>query len=432
MINVRAANQLDDLKNLLNIEGSISIAVAYVSADALKLIDSHLVGALNKGQQVRLILDLKSWATDPDAVDSLVKLSNVHPNFKVKTYAPTNNAGIFHPKVYIAHSIKNGFVTFLVGSHNLTGAALDRNIEYGLWAECDYAEELGQKTVEWFDELWEAKQAIKLDEEIASEYRCLRPTTKSVNMDGGAPAKWQKMLATLRTKSDTSFVWPSEDTAFLMGAICARGKLVKGRHRIEISLNFRPGQFTDGKIRVRNTAFDAVDAIDKITKRIEAEAKEAIPGAEISVERQKIIINCLTDRETFNTILRAYKGRLDSKRFSLPTHVNAKRSNKSLVRNFVRGYAVASGLIDDNTRQPGRGQSRPYVVWLRPLQVNRDMFQSLQSVVEDKLRVEATVRPEGEGRRPYAVTIPAEDFKREIGFGIEWWDDLVTAATDDA
>ena len=260
MTNIRTANQLDDLRNLLKIDGNISIAVAYVSADALKFINPYLEEALNKGQRVRLLLDLDSGVTQPEAVFELVELAQKHEQFEVKAFVPHRQDGIFHPKLYIVHSPDDDRVTFLVGSHNLTRAALCRNTEHSLWVECSGTEELGRQTLEWFEKLWNDRRAIALDDRAAYLYKERYRKPILTKRDEEARQQLEKYL---RDKSGTAFTWPSEDTAFLMGAICARGRLVKVRHRIEISLNFRPNQFTDGKIKVRDTAFDAQDAINK-------------------------------------------------------------------------------------------------------------------------------------------------------------------------
>ena len=268
MINVRTANQLDDLKNLLTIDGNICIAVAYVSADALKLINPSLEEALNKGQRVRLLLDLDSGVTQPEAVFELVELAQKHEQFEVKAFVPHRQEGIFHPKLYIAHSPDDDRVTFLVGSHNLTAAALSRNTEHGLWVECSRTEDLGRQTLGRFENLWNDRRAIALDGRAASLYKERYRKPVSTNRDEETRQQLEKYL---RDKSGTAFTWPSENTAFLMGAICARGKLVKDHHtrRIRISLSFKPGGYLCGKIKVRDVEYDASKVLEQIPGRIQ-------------------------------------------------------------------------------------------------------------------------------------------------------------------
>ena len=58
MVEVRTANQLKDLKELLTSGGDISIAVAYLTRGGLAQIREQLLGAIGQGQQVRLLVDL--------------------------------------------------------------------------------------------------------------------------------------------------------------------------------------------------------------------------------------------------------------------------------------------------------------------------------------------------------------------------------------
>ena len=145
---------------------------------------------------------------------------------------------------------------------------------------------------------------------------------------------------------------------------------------------------------------------------------------------QKIIIDCSKDKATFDTIFNAFgrnsyhKG--DSPGLSLPTYI--KGAYKKTKRRFVQGYAVASGYISDESRMPRKiDASRPYVIWVRPIEDN-GMVKLLHGLVSSV--TEAEIISQKPGVPQTDVAIRADDFLREIGgFGVAGWDELVKAGT---
>ena len=77
MVEVRMADQLRDLKELLTSSGDISIAVAYVSSAGLALIEQEMVEGFSRGQKVRFLLNLDGRVTSPEAVNKLLVVRNL-------------------------------------------------------------------------------------------------------------------------------------------------------------------------------------------------------------------------------------------------------------------------------------------------------------------------------------------------------------------
>ena len=428
--NIETARQLEHVHKLLLLEGSKCIAVAYVDKKGLALIQNQLVNALsalNDGQDIRLFIDLQSGNTEPDAVHELVSISENYPSLKIKAFHPWHPQPRLHAKLFLSHSEESGSTSFLTGSYNLTEAALKRNREHGLFVECGNQDVIARETLGEFEKLWEDHaNTILVNKRAADNYQ--RGYRKGGDDEDKTqdPNVWQDYR-------DREFTWPSEETAFLMGTICARCKFIQTKRtsRIEISLQFRARRFTDGQIKVRGTGPNAIEALRQVPLRIQDEARKVLPRATIRDNgRQKVIIECSDEQHAFDAMFRAYRKKLDSKTFSLPTYIG--RANKSVVRNFIGGFAAASALIDDNTRMPGRGDNRPYVVWLNP--PNDELFPALQGLIQSKLGVSADLpryhHYQRSPRKPYCVRILAEDFRKEIKFGIEWWDNLVRKAAD--
>ena len=130
MTTIRTADYAADIPWLLSSTGDVSIAVAYVSKEGLDIVKPQIEALLRDSQQVRFLIDLHSGNTDPSAVWSLVELQDSHEGMTVKTLLPDKDGGNLHAKLYLSKTRDE--VNSIVGSGNLTGAALSRNAEYGV------------------------------------------------------------------------------------------------------------------------------------------------------------------------------------------------------------------------------------------------------------------------------------------------------------
>ena len=172
MVEVRMADQLRDLKELLTSSGDISIAVAYVSSAGLALIEQEMVEGFSRGQKVRFLLNLDGRVTSPEAVNKLLELSRQYGRKLESKFFFIPNA-VFHPKLYM--SISENEIAFLSGSYNLTKSALkageaSSNVEHGLWVRCTRTDSIGKQVLEVFENLWNDKRAVVLNRNLASQY----------------------------------------------------------------------------------------------------------------------------------------------------------------------------------------------------------------------------------------------------------------------
>ena len=166
MVEVKTANQLKDLKELLTSGGDISVAVAYVTQEGLELIENELRIGMARGR-VRMMLSLDGRTTQPNALRKLLELSD--KGLATKFFdIPADRHAIFHPKLYISRDGK--FTNFLTGSYNLTWAALCRNKEHGLLVTCNNSEQAAQDAMEQFNLLWEHCWAKPLTPAEVDEY----------------------------------------------------------------------------------------------------------------------------------------------------------------------------------------------------------------------------------------------------------------------
>ena len=171
MVEVRMADQLRDLKELLTSSGDVSIAVAYMDSYGLKIIKNHLEVNPDSGQKFRILVNLKDDAVSPQVVDKLVKLVETYgARFQCREYF-IRGQGILHTKLFISHS--SGRVkTFVTGSHNLTENALKWNSEHSLRVDCENDLALSQRILAFFDSLWNNDHCANvLGHGRAQEYR---------------------------------------------------------------------------------------------------------------------------------------------------------------------------------------------------------------------------------------------------------------------
>ena len=166
MVEVRTANQLEDLRELLTLGGDVSIAVAYLTKSGLDQIEKQLQGAIEKGRPVKMVIDLHCGITEPDTLEKLVKLSRDSGNsFEFKAFFGVNP--MFHAKLYISRCGES--VSFLSGSFNLTGKAIDGNLEHGLYVRGEIADKVCKKALDGFDEFW--KKAVSPSDDQVERYR---------------------------------------------------------------------------------------------------------------------------------------------------------------------------------------------------------------------------------------------------------------------
>ena len=191
MVEVRTVTgngKISKIEALLDLGGEIDIAVAYIDIYGLKLVEDRVKADQRDIRKVRLLVDLKSKGTHPDAVRRMVELSQQCPDrFYCKEYYISEHPyAILHSKLLIS---ENGdSMSFLTGSSNLTQNALDpnRNREHGILVDCRNDPDLAERTKNYFNSLWDdKKRAVTIKEERAIEYERNYRKSKNSGSDDG-------------------------------------------------------------------------------------------------------------------------------------------------------------------------------------------------------------------------------------------------------
>lgn len=153
----------DFIQNAINMlitkANSINIAVAFLT-------DTNVLENLsNQGCKVRIVVRL-GFPTSPDALESLLKISNIEARF----FSDRS----FHPKLYIF-----GASGALVGSANLTHSAMTTNQEIMLHVDAE--DNIFSELVDLFSEYW--NEAKVLTRQTVEDYKKIYEKFKSLSYD---------------------------------------------------------------------------------------------------------------------------------------------------------------------------------------------------------------------------------------------------------
>ena len=110
--------------------GSLGIAVAYVTGEGLKRVEDSLEDALDRNGSVQIVHGADGTVTGPDVIEKLRSWTRRYPemNYRVQFNRNMADVPLFHPKLYWYERL-NRMTTCIIGSSNLTGSGISRNIE---------------------------------------------------------------------------------------------------------------------------------------------------------------------------------------------------------------------------------------------------------------------------------------------------------------
>ena len=150
------------------------ISVSFVRNSGVNVLKDVLKELADRNVPGQILASTYLGYTQPKALDDLAKF----PNIKLKIYVPNEKDG-FHPKGYLFKQTvldNKEQWTVIIGSSNLSGAALKSNIEWNVLKNdlCDENNAPGpfsKSVLEEFDELWNSKYAKDYSDEFILSYR---------------------------------------------------------------------------------------------------------------------------------------------------------------------------------------------------------------------------------------------------------------------
>ena len=148
----------------------VDLLVAFVKTSGLDVIGQSLFSAIAAGAKVRVLAGDYLGLTQPEALRQLLGwISYAGPRFEARLAELENlrgNPGSFHPKAWRITDSSDGIV--VVGSSNLSRAALQTGIEWNIVGKTWGNDALDRELAAAFDDLWQ--QATPLSPEVVERY----------------------------------------------------------------------------------------------------------------------------------------------------------------------------------------------------------------------------------------------------------------------
>jgi superfamily II DNA or RNA helicase/diadenosine tetraphosphate (Ap4A) HIT family hydrolase/HKD family nuclease/SOS-response transcriptional repressor LexA len=148
----------------------IDLLASFVQPSGLDVIRAGLFSAIAAGARVRLLVGDYLGITSPEALNLLLGWINCAGGaFEARLAEMENLRGSpdsFHPKAWRIADSSGGIV--VVGSSNLSQAALETGVEWNLLGETSGSGDLDRELVAAFDDLWQ--QATPLSVDVVERY----------------------------------------------------------------------------------------------------------------------------------------------------------------------------------------------------------------------------------------------------------------------
>lgn len=172
---MKSHDVLNEVEKLTASSRKIKIAVAYLKKSGFEVIKDSLCFFVRKKGRLKILVGLADYyITDPEALTELVEMrKRLLPGkdknrLQIRYYESLN----FHPKLFIFEGKDQTAV--ILGSSNLTGGGLSRNIEVNVMLAAKRAKYGPIKDItDYFDLIWKRKGVfgpIDLNEEILRKY----------------------------------------------------------------------------------------------------------------------------------------------------------------------------------------------------------------------------------------------------------------------
>ncbi|SKB40808.1 phospholipase D-like domain-containing protein [Daejeonella lutea] len=171
--NDRQPSHLSLLNELLKDADDVSIAVAFLKVEGLKV----LLPYFQTKTRFRIITGPNFGITDPAALEVLLEKSSSSNVFGYLNSLSSKTT--FHPKMYLIRHKKIGHI--IIGSTNLTAGGLSKNNECSLYYTCNVSEKIWQEAQTEFDNFIAPSNAELLNDRIISIYKTYYKRQKPLN-----------------------------------------------------------------------------------------------------------------------------------------------------------------------------------------------------------------------------------------------------------
>ncbi|SDN76269.1 Superfamily II DNA or RNA helicase [Psychrobacillus sp. OK028] len=157
------SNLIQDLTKLSADATSIYWVTAFAMKSGVKLVLPALKEALARNTELKILVGDYLYITQPQALELLLKEL---PGAEIRLH---KSSGIsFHPKAYLFRSEINNHL--IVGSSNLSASALQRGVEWNLYAPAEVSGLVFEEATDEFMKLFYSDSTISLNKETLETY----------------------------------------------------------------------------------------------------------------------------------------------------------------------------------------------------------------------------------------------------------------------
>ncbi|WP_202076530.1 DEAD/DEAH box helicase family protein [Caldalkalibacillus salinus] len=159
-------NLIEEIKENIEQSTSVYVLVSFVMKSGVELLSPHLIRAMQKGTEIKILCGDYLYVTQPEALQVLTNLN--HHNLEVRMW---QSRGVsFHPKSYIfQRDANNGLL--VVGSSNLSHSALKDGHEWNLSVEASTQQQTYEEAIDQFMKLFYHEQTLPLNKETLKQYK---------------------------------------------------------------------------------------------------------------------------------------------------------------------------------------------------------------------------------------------------------------------
>lgn len=153
----------DKLKENIKKSKSCYILTSFMMEYGVKLLESLLLEAAEKGTEIKIVTGDYLYITQPDA---LKRLLAIHPSIEIRLWI--SNGISFHPKAYIFENELEGI--FIVGSSNMSKSALTTGVEWNVIVQGSGDEKVYDDVISQFFNVFYEDSTVSLNEETLKQY----------------------------------------------------------------------------------------------------------------------------------------------------------------------------------------------------------------------------------------------------------------------
>ncbi|MFQ5925628.1 MAG: phospholipase D-like domain-containing protein [Dehalococcoidia bacterium] len=181
----------------------LKLAVAFVSASGLSLIEPYLQQCIQRDGRAEFLVGLDLLTTEPKALKILHEMSQAGLPVTCFCYSDPSrpSASIYHPKLYLIAAEDE--VTIVIGSSNLTKGGLKDNVEINAVVQAKRDDEIVSDIYAVYNSLKFQQPRVEPDAEFISLYEALHHVVERRSSEALKDSETKELMQRFNDKIGT-------------------------------------------------------------------------------------------------------------------------------------------------------------------------------------------------------------------------------------